>query len=141
MTRFSEDYDSEVAEGAWALWDASVRRAIAGKRGQKVLRDLEIALIEMEPKRLIGGSLITTDGEKCALGQYAAWRGYDLTVGGDYNDMLHFAKKLGLTRTLAVEIVWQNDEAGDSWHEEPERRHKRVLAWVRSMIATREGKA
>ena len=66
--------DDPVNPERMALYRQAVRRAIQGKRGQRLLADLVKALDAMPVKRLITGALVD-DGEACALGVVALGRG------------------------------------------------------------------
>jgi hypothetical protein len=62
MSRF-DDYDGEEWYPNQAdLWDANVRRALAGKRGKKALAEMRDALLALPEKRLIAGALCTVGG-------------------------------------------------------------------------------
>lgn len=67
MTRFSSDDYEEMFPGQGELWHANLRRAIAGRKGQRDLRTLERALLELPEKRLIHGRL-AKQNEVCAVG-------------------------------------------------------------------------
>lgn len=71
MSRFGEG--EEQFAGQYDLWQANAKRAIAGRRGQQALRDLEAALLELPSKRLIAGRL-AHHGEVCAIGALVAHR-------------------------------------------------------------------
>lgn len=58
MSRFSDEYESDY-NNAGDLWQANVRRALAGRKGQKALRELREALLALPEKRLISGALCT----------------------------------------------------------------------------------
>lgn len=68
MTRFGSDYD-EPFPNAGELWHANLMRALRGKRGMQVLRDLEAALLALPQPRLIE-SHVAKDGEVCLVGAY-----------------------------------------------------------------------
>lgn len=69
MSRFDCDDDGEgVPHG---LWDTMVSNALAGKRGQAALAELEFALIELPEKRLISGHL-AGENTVCTVGAYVA---------------------------------------------------------------------
>jgi len=149
--RFS-DGDEEYP-GQWWLWEQALNRAMNGRRGQQVLRDLERALLELPEKTLIDGSL--SDGEGvCAVGAYVAHKRVE--AGEDRDEVLARLRKLaynehwdefedfeaeqstidegqaaGMQLTLAVTIAGLNDEA---YKITPEERYEKVLAWVRSRI-------
>lgn len=131
-----------------ALFRQAVELALNGKRGQRALRDLEAALLELPAKRLISNHLCK-DGEVCALGALALYRGvrkaemtklekklWDIYEGVPPGEVSAWAAdKIGVREALATEIQWQNDE--EAWWgdpETPEQRYERVLAWVRSQI-------
>lgn len=136
------------------LWPSVAKRAIEGKRGQKLLRELEAALLSMANKRLITGAF-SYKGEVCGLGCLAVKRHQDkdftreeaLTkVAEDYCDTTwddeqfdhhEIGEAMGITPTLAWEIMYEND---DSFPHDatPEDRYKGVLRWVQSRIKVTE---
>ena len=149
--RFS-DGDEEYP-GQWWLWEQAFFRAINGKRGQRVLRDLEQALIDLPEKQLIQGHL--SDGKGvCAVGAYVVHKAVakgqnrdevlaylDSLVQPDYWDELDGwqaeeatiieAQREGMQLTLACSIAALNDEYYSCTDEE---RYERVLAWIRARI-------
>lgn len=98
----------------WVMWRGAVNSAIRGKRGQAFLRELIAALDAMPEKRLAAESLVTTDGEYCALGVVGAARGIDLE-SLDPDDWEQVAKAFGLADAMVREIVYENDDAVDEW--------------------------
>ena len=147
--RFSEgDYDHP---GQWALWENALWRAINGRRGQQVLRDLEQALMELPEPALIEGGL--SDGKQvCAVGAYVAHKRVqagedrekvltDMIVPLDswgYMDGWETEEKTiakgehaGMQLTLIVAVAGLND---DLYQATPEQRYERVLSWVRERI-------
>lgn len=75
MSRFPEyEGDDEYAHLAWARYENNLRRAIAGKKGQRVLRDLRAALLALPERRLIEGDLATPAGEVCLIGALVAYK-------------------------------------------------------------------
>lgn len=63
MSRFGDECDEyDEYDNANALWEANVRRALAGKRGRKALAELREALRALPEKRLIEGALCTVGG-------------------------------------------------------------------------------
>lgn len=72
MSRFGEG-DGEEFAGQYELWRANVRRALAGRKGQAALRDLEAALLALPAPRLIHGHL-AHNGEVCAVGALVVHR-------------------------------------------------------------------
>ncbi len=113
---YVDDNDDPLAHGRWRQ---AVRRALHGKRGQALLRELVAALDAMEDKRLYPGSFATSEGEFCALGALAAKRGTkvdDLGNDEDGCDTEQVGKRFGIARAMAAEIMYLNDEyAVDCW--------------------------
>lgn len=103
---YSEDCDDN-----WQLicWRGAVASALRGKRGQAFLKELIAALDAMPEKELIGDSLVTADGQYCALGVVGAARGIDLNKL-DPDDPYQVAKAFGIAQAMAQEIVYENDE-------------------------------
>jgi hypothetical protein len=62
MSRFDGEGDCPDYSNASELWQANVRRALAGKRGKKALAELREALRALPEKRLISGALCTVGG-------------------------------------------------------------------------------
>lgn len=111
-------------------WRAQVASSIRGKRGQRLLRDLAAALDAMPKKELIEGVL--ADGQNyCALGVLGVARGIDITtLEPDASDEV--AAVFDITRQLACEVVFQNDER--LWRPTPEERWKHMRNWVAKNI-------
>jgi hypothetical protein len=160
MSRSGYTDDCENLE----LWRGAVTRAITGKRGQALLRDLLAALDAMPEKTLAADSLVTADGDYCTLGVLGKARGMDLAAL-DPEDPDQVANAFGIARAMAQEIVYLNDEQDDDyeyvyfevcgplqwWKERhvsrrvqvadgPARRWKRMRAWVASQIKPRPSK-
>ena len=138
MSRSGYTDDGENLE----LYRASVYRATQGKRGQRMLRDLGAALDAMPIKRLVAGSFRRNDGEVCTLGALGAARGVDMTKLGEYaeqalvdeygteNVTREAAKMFDVARSLAAEVMYENDEGRYGREETPEERFTRMRAWV-----------
>ena len=72
---YTDDMDDN-----WALirWRGAVASAIKGKRGQALLKEMEVALLSLPDKRLIANEFANaTEGEVCALGAVALKRRLD----------------------------------------------------------------
>jgi len=67
-----DNSDDPLAHGRWRQ---AVKRALQGKRGQALLRELVDTMDAMGDKRLFPGSFATPAGEFCALGVLGAKRG------------------------------------------------------------------
>lgn len=111
---------SDDIEDTWAhiRWRGAVKSAVRGERGQALLRELIEALDAMPDKRLYAGSFATADGEFCTLGVVGARRGTKMDDLGDEDDCnpREVAKRFGIARALAAEIMYLNDEwAADEW--------------------------
>lgn len=105
---------SDDIEDTWAhiRWRGAVKSAVRGERGQALLRELIEALDAMPDKRLYAGSFATADGEFCTLGVVGARRGTKMDDLGDEDDCnpREVAKRFGIARALAAEIMYLNDE-------------------------------
>jgi hypothetical protein len=125
MSRSHYSDDEELNGAELNRWRNAVSAAIAGKRGQAMLREMLVALDAMSEKVLIKGELVSEEGQFCALGAIGAKRGIDLAALDDY-DPGDIAKALKVARALAAEIVYQNDECSPpSWYYEDNVRKTR----------------
>ena len=135
----------EEYPGQWWLWENALTRAISGKRGQQVLRDLEQALLELPEQELIDGRLSDGAGV-CAVGAYILSK--RVAAGEEREDVLRDlvvqagefdgweaedatitkARRAGMQLTLAVTIAGLNDEL---YKATPAQRYEWVLGWVR----------
>lgn len=114
------------------LYRATVERAIYGKRGQAFLLELAKAMDEMPEKRLVSHELITTSGEVCAIGVVCKARGIDVS-GVDVDEPDRVGKLVGISRSMAAEIEYENDESSPR-NETPEERWVRMRKWVEENI-------
>lgn len=139
MSRSGYSDDCESWEGSFALWRQSVKLAINGKRGQAFLRDLLVSLQALPDKKLIAGNM-ERDGEVCAIGALGRMRGIDMTEidqvieeFGDIDGGAQVGYEVGvvfkIAPALAMELMYENDEASP-WHETPEQRYHRMVRWV-----------
>lgn len=146
MSRVQEgDYDwDEWANLHAGRWERNLRATLKGKKGQAALRELEAALLAMPDKRLVRGTFYEVDEygneECCVLGALASYRGEEVAAwlndadDASAEDTAHWAsKKLGMTFTMAYQLVWMNDE--DYMLKTPEERWERMLRWVRERIS------
>lgn len=139
---YSDDYDED---GTGGLWRGAVERAIRGKRGQAMLRELAAALDAMPEKALAADSLVTADGEFCTLGALGHARGIDMKPL-DPEDWNAVAKAFDIAPAMVREIVYENDESIDPyvWADveicgpmRPCQRHKRRVCVNRERTAER----
>jgi len=108
------------------LWRGTVKRSIAGKRGQRFLVGLAKSLDEMSEKKLISDHLIDENGRVCAIGSYCKAKGIDMEF--DYDDPDQVGKAVDISSAMAAEIEYENDE--HPIHENPEERWVRMRKWV-----------
>jgi hypothetical protein len=140
------DGDGTLPEG---LWIGQKLRAINGKRGQALLREVEAALLALPEHRLIEGAMCR-DGEVCVLGALAADR--ERRDGQSFSEALatveacfpndnyppdDVSDALGITRTLGWLLMEQNDEAAATFT--PEQRWDWLFAWVRNKLRLAAG--
>lgn len=129
-SNYSDDCDG------WKLvcWRGAVTQAIRGKRGQKLLTDLLVALDAMPYKRLIAEELVK-DGEVCALGALGMARGMGETLAQldpwEYQDIAH---AFDVAPALVQEIEFENDEDWYCRHATPEQRWEHMRHWVEQHI-------
>lgn len=104
-------YTDDLDPLAHGRWRQAARRALDGKRGQALLRELLIALDAMQDKRLYAGGFATSDGGYCALGVLGARRGTKMDDLGDEDDCdaAEVGKRFGIAHAMAAEIMFEND--------------------------------
>jgi hypothetical protein len=125
---YSDDCDSNYL----FLYRNVVERCFNGKRGQSFLKEMAAALDAMPEKRLISSELVNKAGEVCAIGSVCKARNLDV-AGVDAEDPESVGMVVGIARSMAAEIEYENDECGPS-DETPEQRWIRIRAWVASEI-------
>ena len=131
--------DDNLVQGRW---QARLKSAIRGRRGQAFFRALVVALDAMPEKKLAAYSLETAEGEVCAFGALARHRKLDvksLDIGNsefpdedwEDSDWDKLAAAFDVAPTLAREVMYTNDEA---WLGKPgdtgEARWREVRAWA-----------
>lgn len=108
-------------------WRANVRRCMAGRKGQAFMWQLYLALEALPERALVTGSLVNRDGDYCALGAVARFRGLEIpehlreTAEGEPDEdefQAAMGSLLGIKDMLAREVMYHNDE-DDDWHEVP----------------------
>jgi hypothetical protein len=112
---YTDDMDDPLAHGRWRQ---AVKRALEGKRGQALLRELAEALDAMPDKRLYPGSFATAEGEFCTLGVLGEKRGTKMDDLGDEDwcDTALVGERFGIANAMASEIMYLNDEyMVDTW--------------------------
>jgi hypothetical protein len=139
---YSDDYGYD--DNTIHLYRGAVERAIAGKRGQTLLRDLIEALEAMPEKKLAHGQVPGTDeddeeyalvheGGCCALGALGLARGMDtskIRAHAPHN----VARAFDIAQSMAAEIEYVNDDMAPS---DPEKRWQYVYEWAkRNLVET-----
>lgn len=151
--------DDEDFPGQFELWQANCQRSLNGKKGQAALKELEVALLALRDKRLIADKLQDANGDVCALGALARYKGQLIATAEaedgaedewEENDMdaemEEFGVSLGMPRLVAWKVVSKNDieirgtydyskePRGTFVPVTPEQRYERLLAWVQQKI-------
>lgn len=121
---YSDDCDND-----WSAicWRGAVASAIKGRRGQAFLEEMLHAMAALPEHKLISHDL-ENGGAVCAIGSVGKARGIDMK-GIDPEDYETVAAKFGISRALAQEIVYMNDE-GTWGNETPEERFTRMRKWI-----------
>lgn len=113
---YTDDTDDILATGRWI---GALRRAIRGRRGQEMLRELAAALDAMPTKELYAGAFQRPGGEVCALGALGRARGIDMShlepgtddeFGGCMPDPKLVGDAFGIAPALALQVMWRNDD-------------------------------
>lgn len=147
-----DGYDDVYGLLASGRWERNSRATVESKRGQKVLRELEAAMLALPKPRLARDLFCSVgeddgDVEACVLGAYAIWKGEARHVPPEYNDTSDWRDEvetsadeqarwaenhLGLAFTLAWNLIERNDDI--LGHFTPEERYTRMLAWIRANL-------
>jgi len=125
-------YSSDCQGAELNLYRAAVDSAMRGKRGQEFLRDLAIAMDDMDDQVLIHGELIDEAGACCTIGVVCKARGLDVDEV-DVEEPAAVGRLVGIARSMAAELEFMNDEAGKV-NETPAERWTRMREWVRGQI-------
>ncbi len=129
-------------------FDHNMKQAIKGKKGQRILKELEGALLALPEKRLINDGFATPEGDVCAMAalmlsrliagglskedaMLAMKKQIDFDPASNWDAISGPAEVLKICEPLVWAIVEQNDEYSG---RTPEETYDRVLAWVRSHI-------
>lgn len=130
----------------YGRWLRNSVTTLTSKRGQAVLRELEEALLALPVKRLVKGELEApasrympagTPADHCVIGALASYKGVPIPALEKWDNEASYlstwaAENLGLARTLAWNLMEQNDEGFDT--DTPEKRYENTLFWVRKHI-------
>lgn len=125
---YSDDIDSQEEQWALIRWRGAVKSAIRGRRGQNFLREMLDAMDALPEKKLIAHEL-EGSGAVCAIGSVGWARGIDMAQIDPENSGA-VAATFGISRALACEIVYENDEGWGSYRETPEQRFARMREWI-----------
>jgi len=105
------DYSDDCDGWELICYRGAVKSAIRGKRGQALLNELVEALDALPEKSLSAESLVSPDGEYCALGALGRMRGMIMEpTDPDDVDASEVAEMFGVATALAAEIMFENDE-------------------------------
>jgi hypothetical protein len=104
-------YSEDLDQGALNIYRANVDRALAGKRGQRFLREMLAALDAMPVKELVAGEIVRDETHVCAIGAVALARKVDV-FALDVYDQEEVGKTFGVAKAMAAEIAYENDECG-----------------------------
>jgi hypothetical protein len=135
---------NEDDQWGWIRWAGAAKKAINGKQGQALLKELEAALLALPEPKLIAGEFAMSDGEVCALGALALARGVPAEEMAKWEEDPETAEtKLGMSYTLAWEIIAANDDGaypGHSYYAKwtDEKRYEYVLNWIRQHLAPQQ---
>ena len=130
------------------LYRQSVSRAIEGRRGQALLRDMVDALDAMPVKELAAHVFVEPGVGSCALGVVADGRDLGSVVLATLNDQADEPEIIGramdIAESLAAEVAFENDERVESYYDHGQRkwlggetdaeRWTRMRAWAESNI-------
>jgi hypothetical protein len=143
MSRSGYVDDGDLDPLELGRWRAQVASSIRGKRGQQFLRELADAMDAMPVKELIASALINSEGACCTIGVVCKSRGLDVS-NVDVTDPESVGNVVGISRQLAAEIEYLNDECPDfrkdpetgewKWDETPAERWARMRKWVNGKI-------
>lgn len=159
MSRFEYAFEDNDGMVPFGLWQATLSRSLASRRGQEALAELEEALVNLPAPRLTEGHLVTDDGDVCAVGAYVAQRrakAEGVTIaqavaaltpdhndpwGGDEDpwETAEAGRAAGLTYSVAWHLAYLNDEKWGG--TTPEKRYEQMLAWVRRAQGKQEATA
>lgn len=126
-SNYTDDLDSDILN----LYRGTVKRALNGKRGRAFLQELAAAMDAMEEKILIHGDLINENG-CCAIGVVCKARNVN-TAGVDVEDASAVGNLVNISKSMAAEIEYINDEDGP-YNETPSERWVRVRKWVAKQL-------
>jgi hypothetical protein len=164
MSRISEyEADDTASFLRCCAFEANMKRAVAGKKGQAFLRELEAALLALQEKKLFVGALAdakeepgqtypltyrpVATGGVCALGAVAVARA--VSEGKDRMTMLQklaetydpseegwvLSKEAAHLLKITHPLAWRVIYENDECGARtPEERYEKVLDWVRSKI-------
>lgn len=120
--------------------------SLRGRKGRAFLEELLAALDALPEPRLIEGRFASSEDQVCALGAVARARGLDVSsLEFDPNtadaeeceaECAEGAAVLfGISRALAAEVMYVNDE---SWDSTPDKRFQLVRGWAERELRSAE---
>jgi hypothetical protein len=163
MSRFEGAWDCADEAPPPQLWRQALKRALASRRGQAMLREVESALLALPQHELAYENIVELGewdeegdhqiptGSVCVIGAVAVHRDVkagatrdaallDLAEswGGEHDcwETEELGVSLGMARTLAWKLACLNDETFG--HLTPPERWEAMLAWVRERLLEQE---
>lgn len=137
-------------------WRATFAQIIRGKRGQRILKDLEVFLLAMPKRALLKDQIVSWNGGTCLIGEYCVAKRVARGIERDaaivdllyenYDDWtsMHRSAELGMAYgipwTLAWELAWANDTTveelvqGAEYSSPPEERWASCLRLIQRWI-------
>ena len=141
MSRSGYGFEIDEFDGSGNLYRANVDRALAGKRGQKFLKEMLVSLEALPKKRLLA-EVMQQDDEVCAIGSVGLARGMDMSeldpeIYPEMDFAVAISKAFKIAVPMAAEVMYYNDIRAK---ETPEERYIRMRNWIASHIKhTSEG--
>jgi hypothetical protein len=134
-------YSDDGDNNACYLYGATVKKAINGTRGQRLLRETLAVLDAMPVKELAANAAFDETGAFCTLGAVEHARGGDVNAlakemehAADWYDWGALVKRFDAPQTLLREIMFVNDDSGGWQSHTPEQRWQYVRDWVAKQI-------
>jgi hypothetical protein len=122
------DPETEIPAGRW---HATFRQIIRGRRGQRILRELEAILLAVPGHKLAKDQIVTWTGQACLIGEYVIARrmredGVDRDSAlvdlllEDYDDWTSMQRSAELGRAFGMPwtLAWELAQANDTTVQE-----------------------
>jgi hypothetical protein len=119
VSRYNDEGDGAEYNNAAALWQNSIKLALRGKRGLKVLREMREALLALPEPKLIDRALCTAAVEVPEhLPEYSRWEpGVDFAAHYQNNQIIELAELVGEVGegvcAVGAYVWWKRVKAGE----------------------------